>query len=95
MVKKLIRCTSSCTPETLLNAALTRKDDGVLLEILDTDLHAKGIVYHASCYKNYTSPRQLALFSVHTVELEVEDDPQECAFCKLAKIVQEKFQDID
>ena len=95
LVEKLVRCTSFGTPETLLNAAFARQDDGVLLEIMDADVHAKGIMYHTSCYKIYTCPRQLALLSnsENKVELEMEDTQQQRAFFKLAEIVEKKFRD--
>ena len=69
----------------------------ILLEIENADLHAKDILYHPSCYKNYTSPRYLELLIKKEIEEEEEKErnangpsPHEQAFLRLAKEVEEK-----
>ena len=94
LTEKLIRCTWHCTPSTLVRAARIRQDERVLLEIEDSDLHAKDVLYHASCYKDFTCPRQLDLLLQKELESEVDvDSPQKRAFSKLVGIMEKRFQD--
>ena len=61
LLERTYRCTWSCTPGTLINAARVRRDERILLEVEQADLHAKDVIYHPSCYKDYTSQRALEL----------------------------------
>ena len=61
LLERTYRCTWSCTRGTLINAARVRRDERILLEVEQADLHAKDVIYHPSCYKDYTSQRALEL----------------------------------
>ena len=77
-----------------MRAARIRQDERVLLEIEDSDLHAKDVLYHASYYKDFTCPRQLDLLLQKELESEVDvDSPQKRAFSKLVGIMEKRFQD--
>ena len=91
-----MRCTWECTPFSLLNAARVWKDERVLMEIEHgAYLHAKDILYHSSCYKAYTSPRQLhglARKEVEGEDTETEtESPYARAFKKLAHKIEESL----
>ena len=60
-MEKSIRCEGDSTPETLLSAAQIRGHHRIILETDQQDLWARDILYHISCYKNFTSPRALQL----------------------------------
>jgi hypothetical protein len=78
----------------LLNAARIRQDERLLLKIENADLHAKDVLYHPSCYRDYTSPRQLDLLAKKELfreEDSSEGSPQQRAFERLVKDVDEKL----
>ena len=89
VLESLHRCTWDRTPGTFLNAARVRNDERVLLEIDGADLHAKDVLYHPSCYKDYTSTRALELLAKKQVREEGEESPQWRAFLRLARDVEE------
>ena len=87
--EELNRCTWDGTHGTLMNAAHVRGDER-LLELEGVDLPAKGILYHPSCYKDYTSPKALGRLGKQAyLKEEVDDRPQERAFSRLVKEVEE------
>ena len=90
MVEPPHRCTWERTPATFLNAARIRNDERVLLEIEGADLHAKDVLYHASCYKKYTSTRTIGRLANKRVAEETDDSlsPQRRAFLRLVKDVE-------
>ena len=72
------------------------------------DLLAKNIIYHVSCYKIYTNPRQLTLFtrrepggmhiSLISTEAESHAGKKKCittdkAFDRLAQLIEGKLKD--
>ena len=75
LLETLHRCTWDRTPATFLNAARVRNDERVLLEIDGADLHAKDVLYHPSCYKDYTSTRALELLAKKQVRQEGGGEP--------------------
>ena len=97
--ENLYRCTWDCTPDTLRHAARIRQDKRVLLEIDQGDLHAKDILYHRSCYKQYTSRQNLKLVcerktrvgddcsSPDTSSSPETSSPHERAFARLAWMI--------
>lgn len=102
LFESLCRCTWDFTPQR--NAAYVRQDEAVLLEVKHTDLHAKDVMYHMSCYKNYTCPRHLGLLSQRQVAMEDQNDdqsvasqadpashPHNTAFQRLAQFMEMKF----
>ena len=74
LFESLCRCTWDFTPQR--NAAYVRQDEAVLLEVKHTDLHARDVMYHMSCYKNYTCPRHLGLLSQRQVAMEDQNGDQ-------------------
>ena len=49
LLEPLNRCTQGCSSAAFLNATRIRTDERVLLETEQADLHAKNVLYHASC----------------------------------------------
>ena len=94
-MEKLTRCEGDSTPETLLNAAQIRGHHRIILETEPQDLWARDILYHISCYKNFTSPRALQLI----IEKKVAEEDAESsesgaeirAFEKLVDYVEENI----
>ena len=72
-MEKLTRCEGDSTTETLLNAAQIRGHHRIILATDQQDLWARDILYHISCYENFTSPRALQLI----IEKEVAEEDAE------------------
>ena len=92
MFERLVRLECDSASGTLCNAAQVRQDDRVLLEIMDQDLWAKDILYHASCYANYVSPRALQFKLKREVAAEDTSDSahaRDRAFSSLVDLVTE------
>ena len=87
-MEKTTRCQLDFAAATFLHAANVRDDKRVLLEIQGTDVHAKDVVYHNSCYKDYTSPRRLELLIKKQLDAETTDSPHKQAFERLAQDVE-------
>ena len=88
LLEKPLRCTLDSAARTLINAARSRSDVRVLLKIENSDLHAKDILYHSTCYRNYTSPRELELLLQKELDTEDRRSPHQVAFEKLAEDVE-------
>ena len=52
----------------------------VLVEIQSADVHAKDVVYHNSCYNNYTSPKRLELLMKKQLDAETTESSHKQAF---------------
>jgi hypothetical protein len=52
--EKLVQCVTHASANTLKLAAEKRNDEQFLVQIRDTDLLAKEVHYHRSCYRDYT-----------------------------------------
>ena len=52
------------------------------------DVHAKDVVYHNSCYKDYTSLKRLELLMKKQLDAETMDSPHKQAFERLAQDVE-------
>ena len=91
-MEKTTRCQLDCAAATLLHASNDRNDKRVLLEIQGADVHANDVVYHNSCYKNYTSPRRLELLMKKQSDAETTDSPHKHAFERLAQDVEKDIQ---